>query len=274
MTLPDFELRRPETLAEALDLLHELNGEAAFYMGGTELLLAMKYGLAHASVLVDGKRLGELQVIEDDEDSLALGAGLTHLALESNPIVREVLPSLAGVEATLANLRVRAAGTLGGNLCFAEPHSDPATLLIALGAQVELASRSGTRRLPVEDFVLGPLQTALAPGEIMTAVRVPRPPAGARVAFERIRLRERPVANVAVLLSAEEARVVVGAVGPRPIRVTDAENLLLSRPDGIEEACAVVAAAVDPYADWEGSVEYKRHLASVVTGRALRRVAA
>jgi carbon-monoxide dehydrogenase medium subunit len=184
------------------------------------------------------------------------------------------MPELARLEATVANLRVRAAGTLGGNLCFAEPHSDPATLLVALGAEVELASRSGTRRLPVQDFVMGPLQTALAPGEIMTAIRIPVPRAGTRVAFERIRLKERPVANVAVMLTGAEARVVVGAVGPRPLRVHAAEEVLVDRPEAIEAACSLVEAGVEPYADSEASIEYKRHLSSVLTGRALRRAAA
>jgi len=274
LTLPDFELRRPETLPEALHLLAELDGEAVFYMGGTELLLAMKHGFVPASVLVDGKRLRELGEIAHDGEALSLGAGLTHLAIQSHPTVRELMPELARLEATVANLRVRAAGTLGGNLCFAEPHSDPATLLVALGAEVELASRSGTRRLPVQDFVMGPLQTALAPGEIMTAIRIPVPRAGTRVAFERIRLKERPVANVAVMLTGAEARVVVGAVGPRPLRVHAAEEVLVDRPEAIEAACSLVEAGVEPYADSEASIEYKRHLSSVLTGRALRRAAA
>lgn len=274
MTLPDFELLRPETLLEATELLSEHEGEAVFYMGGTELLLAMKYGLAHASILIDGKKLGELKKIEANDDSLTLGAGLTHLALESSPIVQELLPELARVERTVANLRVRAVGTLGGNLCFAEPHSDPATLLIALGAQVGLLSKAGTRWLPLEEFVLGPLHTALVPGEIMTAITVPLPPTEARIAFERIRLRERPAANVAVMLTEGEVRVVVGAVGPRPLRLIDAEVLLLETPEAIEDACALVESGVEPYADGEGSIEYKRHLAAVLTRRALRRAAA
>jgi len=274
VTLPDFELRRPETLPEALGLLSEYGAEAAFYMGGTELLLAMKYGLAYASVLVDGKRLSELRAVGADNGSVILGAGLTHLELEANPIVRDVLPELAGVERTIANVRVRATGTLGGNLCFAEPHSDPATLLIALGAEVDLASGSGVRSVPIEDFILGPLQTALAPGEIMTTIRVPRPAPGTRLAFDRIRLKERPVANVAVALAEGESRVVIGAVGPRPIRITAAEDLLSRRPEAIEEACGLVESSVEPYDDSEGSIEYKRHLASVLTARALRMAAA
>jgi carbon-monoxide dehydrogenase medium subunit len=273
VTLPDFELHRPDTLEEALGLLSEHGDEATLYMGGTELLLAMKLGLAYASVLVDGKRLKELRALETHNGSLNLGAGLSHMELETHPIVRKVLPELAEVERTIANIRVRATGTLGGNLCFAEPHSDPATLLIAMGAEVDLVSQSGIRSVPLEDFILGPLQTALASGEIMTTIRVPRPVPSTRVAFERIRLRERPVANVAVSLAEGEARVVVGAVGPRPIRVPAAEDLLNGRPEAIEEACALIGSSVETYEDSEGSVEYKRHLASVLTRRALRRVA-
>jgi carbon-monoxide dehydrogenase medium subunit len=274
VTLPDFHLERPGTLTEAVKLLEEHGDEAALYMGGTELLLAMKFGLASASVLVDGKRLAELMRIGTGEAWLTVGAGLTHLQLESDPIIRELLPELARLERTVANFRVRAAGTLGGNLCFAEPHSDPATLLIALGAEVELISRSGIRRLPLHEFLRGPLQTALAPGEIMTAVLVPIPSPETRIAFERIRLKERPVANVAVMVSSEEARVVVGAVGSHPTRLTEAEDVLFVNPEAVDEVCSAVYSGVEPYEDQEGSIEYKRHLASVLARRALRRALA
>jgi carbon-monoxide dehydrogenase medium subunit len=271
VTLPDFALERPETLAEALQLLDQHGDQAALYMGGTELLLAMKYGLVDVSVLVDGKRVDELAEIETGDGWIRVGAGMTHLQVESEPAVRDFLPELCRLARTVANLRVRATGTLGGNLCFAEPHSDPATLLIALGAEVELASVSGVRRLPLEEFVLGPLQTALGQGEIMTTIHIPLPPPDARIAFERIRLKERPVANVAVAMAGSGARVVVGAVGGGPTRLTDAEDLLLADPEAIEDICSAVYAGVHPYDDQEGSIEYKRHLASVLTRRALLR---
>lgn len=271
MTLPDFALERPETLAEALQLLEQHGDQAALYMGGTELLLAMKYGLVDVSVLVDGKRLGELNQIEAGEGWLRVGAGTTHLQLESHPAARDLVPELCLLARTVANLRVRATGTLGGNLCFAEPHSDPATLLIALDAEVDLVSVSGARRLPLEEFVRGPLQTALGQGEIMTTIHIPIPSPTTRVAFERIRLKERPVANVAVAVAERGSRVVVGAVGGGPTRLTDAEELLPARSDAIDDVCSAVYAGVQPYDDQEGSIEYKRHLASILTRRALLR---
>lgn len=274
MSLPPFELVRPAELSEAFAILTERGPDAVLYMGGTELLLAMKLGLARPSALVDGKGLSELKGVEPDGEWVTLGAGMTHLELESDSAIRELFPELASVERTVANIRVRSVGTIGGNLCFAEPHSDPATLLEAMGARVELASANGRRSLPIDDFVLGPLRTALDPGEIMTGIRLPLPERGERVAFERIRLKERPVANVAVRSSQDDVRVVVGAVGARPVRITAAEELLQETPDAIEEASELTAAAVEPFEDSEGSIEYKRHLVSVLTRRALKRVAA
>lgn len=270
MTLPPFELLRPETLTEATGLLTDLGDDAVFYMGGTELLLVMKLGFAEPSHLVDGKRIDEIRSLEVVGDTLRVGAGLTHRQIERSDIVREVLPALADLERDVANVRVRNAGTIGGNLCFAEPHSDPATLLMALGASVELSSGAGIRSLPLDRFLLGALQTALRPGEIMTRIDIPLPGSETRVAYSRIKFRERPVVNVAVVRGGGRDRVVVGALAARATRVFTAEDVMMSEPRAIEDICAAVHREVDPTPDIEGSIEYKRHLASVVTGRALR----
>lgn len=272
MVLPDLAIERPRTLDAAIRLLERFGDDAAFYMGGTELLLLMKLGMAEATLLIDGKRLAELQRLDRVDGTVRIGAGRTHRDIERAPIVNTALPALADMAKKIANLRVRNVGTLGGNLCFAEPHSDPATLLMALGARVRLASSAGERSMPVEEFVLGPLTTALGEGEVLTEVHVPTPQASDAVAYERIKFRERPVVNVAILRDHRTPRLVVGAVGPQPTRVPEAEELLAQDSIDVPAVCAAVMDAVDPVPDADGEKEYKRHLTQIATKRALSRL--
>jgi aerobic carbon-monoxide dehydrogenase medium subunit len=270
MTLPPFSLEVPAELGEALRMLEEHGDGATLYAGGTELLLLLKLGLASVDVLIDGKRLPELRGIAVRDGELEIGAATTHREVETSPEVRRHLPALAELAARVANPRVRNVGTLGGNLCFAEPHSDPATLLIALDASVELVSPAGARRMLLGDFLEGPLQTARGETEIMTRVRIPLPePARTRVAFERIAFHERPVANAAARVAGADVRIVVGAVAGKPTRIPAAEELAR---DGASAAAIAdaVTAAVDPLADEHGSADYKRHLAGVAVARCLR----
>lgn len=274
MLLPAFRLHRPESLPEALDLLSG-NEDSAVYMGGTELLLLMKLGMARPEHLVDCKRLPGLDELTVHADRIEIGAAVTHRRLERDASVATALPVLAEMTRQVANVRVRNAGTVVGNLCFAEPHSDPATLLLALDASVEIAGSDGTRTVALEDFVEGPLQTAVQEGEIVTRLVVPLPPQGARIAYRRFAVKERPTANVAVLAAqqAEGTRVVVGAAGPRPVRVPAAEAMLAAgEPDGRGATLAAAAGAAEAYDDGDGSADYKEQLVRVLLDRALHSV--
>jgi carbon-monoxide dehydrogenase medium subunit len=270
MALPAFSVHQPAKVREAVELLGELREAAAVYMGGTELLLLMKLGLAGPSHLVDCKRIEELRRLEVDGDRLSIGAAVSHRQVELSPMVRDHLPALAELETRIANVRVRNIGTLCGNLCFAEPHSDPATLLIALDAEMEIASAAGLRRLPLEDFIVGPLQTALEPGELVTRVLVPLPGPRARIRSGRLAFRERPAVNLALVMSEGGIRVAVGAAGPRPVRSREAESILAERGlGGVEDAADRAAVAADPRTDLDGSVEFKAHLVRVLLRRAV-----
>ncbi|HET6550179.1 MAG TPA: FAD binding domain-containing protein [Solirubrobacter sp.] len=272
MTLEPFALEVPDDIGAALRLLERHGADAAFYMGGTELLLILKLGLSSTEMLVDGKRLADLRGIVTTADALDIGAGCTHREIESSPDVRRALPALARLEARVGNPRVRNVGTLGGNLCFAEPHSDPATLLVALDASVQLVSTAGVRTLPVAALLEGPLQTAIAEAEILTRVHIPVPEGAAtRVAFERIAFHERPLANAAVYRDGARSRVAVGAVCGRAVRVPAAEVLLAEEADPAAVAEAVMDA-VEPLDDGQSSADYKRHLAGVAVTRCLARL--
>src|SRR5687768_16822150 len=145
--LRPFAIHQPATVAEAASLMREFGDDAAFYAGGTELLIVLKEHLAAVDHLIDLKRIPGLNEISigDDGTTLVIGALATHRAIERDPLVRKYLPALAALEANVANVRVRAAGTLGGNLCFADPHSDPVTLLSALGATFTLDNGDAQR---------------------------------------------------------------------------------------------------------------------------------
>ncbi|MFQ5410253.1 MAG: FAD binding domain-containing protein [Anaerolineales bacterium] len=278
-----FEIHEPATASEAADMLAHYGEEAAIYAGGTELLLIMKEGLVHYPHLVNIKAIPHLEGIrlEADGQRLRIGALVTHRQLEQTPLVREQAPLLSEAAAQVGNLRVRTTGTIGGNLCFAEPHSDPATLLLACGASLELSGVNGSRTVPVEEFFVGLFETAREPDEILKAITVPTQPVGAGSAYAKFGIHERPTATVAVILHLQDgvidtARVALGSVGPTPVRVTVAEDILQGKQPGMELFAAAAASAreaTDAVDDIYGSAAYKAHLAQVLTKRALERAA-
>jgi aerobic carbon-monoxide dehydrogenase medium subunit len=281
--LRSFALHRPSTVEEASQLLAGLD-EAAAYAGGTELLLLMKTGLARPRHLVDVKRVAGLDAIVDGP-RLTLGAAVTHRRVERSEIVRARCPLVAAVAHHVANVRVRNVGTVGGNLAFADPHSDLATLFLTLDATVALGSARERRELPLADFVRGPWETARAADELLTAVHLTPWPAASAGAYVKFGLYERPTLGVAVRLDMADGngtrariargRVAIGCVSPRPVRVPASERVLAgvaldALDDVAAEASARAAAAVEPDDDLHGSADYKREMVSVFVRRALR----
>jgi aerobic carbon-monoxide dehydrogenase medium subunit len=273
--LSPLQIHEPTSVVEASRLLAQYGEQAAVYAGGTELLVVMKERLVHYPHLINIKTIPGLVGITATDSSLTIGALATHREIERSPVVRERLPLLAELEANVANLRVRSTGTLGGNLCFAEPHSDPATLLIALDADALLVSATGERRVSLADFFTGLLETVRRPDEVLTEVRIPLPAARA-MAYERFKTHERPTATVAVTMTldggrATSARIVTGSVGARPVRMAEAESALVGQiPNEVADVVAALAHdEVDPTVDGFESGDYKRHLVRVLTTRAI-----
>src|SRR5438093_3839755 len=213
-----FDVHRATSVADAVSLRQRFGKDAAIYAGGTELLLAMKMGVARWPHLIDVKPIVSLAEISATKDTLRIGATATHWDIERNPLVAKALPALVQLEANVANVRVRAAGTLAGNLAFGEPHADPPSLLIALGARVVLEGASGSRLLPVADFITGMYETAPATDEIIVAIEIPLPARDVRVAYVKFQILERPSVGVAAVATVRDGRfvgaptVVVGAV--------------------------------------------------------------
>lgn len=280
-TLPPFERHRPATLEEATELLERHGDDAVAYVGGTELFLLFKFGFAEYPHVIDLKAIDELRGIERRNGELRIGAAETHRAIERHPTVRGEWPALAAMERGVGNLRVRTMGSIGGNLCFADPHSDPATFLLAMDGALEARRGGGeARRIALAEFVRGPYENALEPGELLTAVLVPELAPGAAIVHRKFVLHERPAITVACHLRLDgerlaDVRLAVGSAGVVAARASAAEEVLggaavAELDEALERAGELVADAADPVEDANGSVEYKRNLVGVLNRRAVR----
>jgi carbon-monoxide dehydrogenase medium subunit len=264
--LPAFALHRPATLDEALGLISFDNMPLC---GGTELLLAMRMRVLRPESLVDVKGLAELGSIAASDGVVTIGGTVTHRSAIEHPLIAQHLPVLPGVLSRVGNPRVRASGTLAGNLAFAEPKSDVIPILTALQADLVLTSVRGVRSLPVPDFILGPYFTAREEDELITAIEIPFDGPGrprvSRAVYLKYQTMERPTVGVAavdiVTDGRAERRIVIGAVSDRPHTV--------SVPAGTPIHGHAVAEELEPIADLAGTAEYKRHVTGVYIDRAV-----
>lgn len=263
-------------------MLAHFGEEAGIYAGGTELLLAMKHSALNYRHLIDLKEIPGLDSIEVRDGAMEIGATSTHRSIERSPIVQLHQPILAEMESHVANVRVRGTGTLGGNLCFAEPHSDPATLLLVLGGTVRIESAAGVREIPAGELIAGAYASNLRPGEILTKVSVPCAKPAHRAGYIKFQVHERPTLGLGLWLETQDdgetltsARVAVGCVCPFPTRGAEAEKFLTGSRVEVEkrlpEAADAIADAADLVDDHEGSAEYKRHLIHVFLRRVFRK---
>lgn len=273
--------RRPETLSQAFG---DLTEGALVLAGGQSLVLLMNTGLLYPSRLVSIAGIDELHGIHLDGDALDIGAMSTHAQIAGDPLVREHLPVAVSAFAQVGNARVRAAGTVGGNLVHADPAQDPPVVLAALAAQVTVASRdTDTRILSSSDIAIGPMSAALEEDEILTRVRVPIPGADTRcsyIKFQSGSLDDYATVSVAARVtfapdgSVRDARLAGGAVGPTVTLFGAAAELLrghrLEDEDVLDEVARVARETVSPTADRRGTADYKRAMTGVIVTRALR----
>lgn len=281
----NFEYLEPKSVAEACGMLKRYAGEARPYAGGAYLSIVMKQGLLEPKALVNIKKIEALKEIRcDPAEGLILGALVTHREIETSEIVRQAFPILCEVEKEVANIRVRHVGTVGGNLASGEPLTDLAQIFISLDARVQIAGASGQRAIPLEELFVDYYQTSLADDEILTHVIVPPLPAGSGVEYIRFSsssVVDKPCVGVAVRITLDGekkacrgARVVLGCVGPTPIRARKAEQILAGKPhrsDLVEEAARSAARECDPVSDLRGSERYKRAMVCALVKRAAAR---
>ena len=280
-----FDYHAPQTLAEAIDLLGKHPDDAKVLSGGQSLLPLLKLRLGAAAHLVDIGKIPDLEYVREDGGFLKIGGRTRESTLEHSPLVRKKYPLLADTAEVIADPLVRNLATIGGNLAHGDPANDHPATMLAYGAEIVATGKTGTRTIPIGKFFTGLFETALAPDEILTEIRIPVPPPRSGGAYVKL---ERKVGDFATAASAaqvtlgpggEVERVGIGLTnaGPTPIQATAAEQFLRGkRPDSgaIAEAARLAASAADPSADRRGSVEYKTEMARVLTGRALAKAIA
>ncbi|HEY3059088.1 MAG TPA: xanthine dehydrogenase family protein subunit M [Chloroflexota bacterium] len=283
-----FQLHQAESLDHTFALLERYGPDDVHLMaGGTSLMVLMNLGLVEPTNVIALHHVRELKGIQRTGDGgLEIRALATHRQAERSPDVQAYCPELAKTFAHVATIRIRNQATVGGNLAHADPAQDPPPMLIALGAQVVLASELGERSLPLEEFFVGYLTTVLQPGEVVSAVRLPPLPEGTRAVYHKFLPRSQDdyatVSVGATMLVDEQGRcqdvrIALGGAASVPLRPKAVEEALrgeILSDRRIAEAAALVLALVDPPDDARGSARYKRQMARVWTERALRSLTA
>lgn len=274
-----FEHHSPESLSEALQILQDTQGTGTVIAGGSDLVLQMRNQMKSPGLLINIKRLPELKGISyDKQDGLRIGALTTLQELVCSDLVARHAPALVSAARQMASAQVRGFATLGGNLCNASPSADTAPPLIAEEASVSLVSPVGERRLPLEDFFLGPGETVLQPGELMQSIQLS--PKKSKALF--IKHAPRVYMDISVVCIAlrlvlhkqrcAEARIVLGAVAPTPFRAAQAEAELVGHPlspDRIQVAARLAAQACQPIDDVKGAAWYRKRMVAVLVERGL-----
>ena len=283
-----FSYSAPSSLDDALALLAEHGDDAKLLAGGHSLLPMMKLRFVQPAHLVDLRRVAGLSGIVRSADALTIGAMTTHSAVASSADVRAAMPMLTDAAEQIGDPQVRNRGTIGGSIAHADPAADLPAVMLAADAQMTLVGRRGSRVLPANQFFVGMLQSALAADEVLTQIRLPLSASpfdvaqGRRVGSAYAKWRH-PASRYALIGIAavigvgadgivELARIGVTGMGPKAIRASAAEKLLVGNAPSdanLRKAAAAVSAAVNPQADLQGDVAYKRHLAAVYTERAL-----
>ncbi|HYB69754.1 MAG TPA: xanthine dehydrogenase family protein subunit M [Candidatus Bathyarchaeia archaeon] len=282
MRLRPFALSEPGTVGEAVAALAAGDGEARLVAGGTALVPMIRLGLVAPDRLVSLHRVAGLRGVSTVHGHLELGAMTTYGHVERHPDVRRGWPLLALAAGRVASPAVRSMGTVGGNLAYAEAASDVSPALLCLEAGVRVAGPRGERTVPIGELFRGFYETALEPGEIVTAVRVPALPAGARSGYVKFCSRsaeDKPLVGVAAVLrmadggtGCAEARIGLGGAAPTPIRAPAAESALRGAEltdATIARAAEAAAAEAEPLSDVMGSADYRRRMIRVWVRRLL-----
>jgi carbon-monoxide dehydrogenase medium subunit len=276
-----FDYHRPGTLDEAIGLLARYGAEAKVLSGGMSLLPTLKLRLGSYAHLVDINRIPGLEYVKEDGGVLRIGAGTRQVTLERSELIRSKYPILGDAVPMIADPLVRNRATIGGNLANGDPANDGPAIAIALGAELVARGKSGERLIPANRFYKSLYTTDLKSDEILVEIRIPMPPARSGGAYRKLKRKTGDYAAVAVAVQVSlnsnatvaRAGIALTNVGPTPIEAVNAQQFLFGKtPDekNVLETARLAAQAASPSADRRGSVEYKREMARVLAGRALR----
>ena len=264
-----FDYVRAGSAAEAISLIGQHGEDAKFLAGGHSLLPLMKLRLASPSVLVDIGRVSDLSYIRDGGDHIAIGALTRHMDVETSTVLKEHAPLLAHAAGHVGDPQVRHCGTMGGTIAHADPASDLPATTLALGATYVAQGPNGTREIAAADFYQGFLESALAPDEMLTEIRVPKMQ-GAGWSFQKFnrRAQDWAIVGVAAWRRNGSSGVALVNMGSTPILATSVSGALADGAS-VSEAAELAVAEAEPQADLNASIEYRTHLAKVLVRRAL-----
>ena len=277
-----FDFRQPDTVEEAITLMHDLGEDARVMAGGTALVIMLKQRLVMPDCLISLQKIRSLDQIDASNGEIRLGALTTHRAVERSPVVHSRIPALAETYAHVATIRIRNVATVGGALAHADPNQDPPVILMALDAQVRLTSTAGTRAVAIGEFFTDYYETVRQPDELVTEVVVPVPkPHSGSVYLKFLPRTADDYATVGVAATVtidtatgtcQDCRIAMGCVASTPVRAPEAETLVRGQrltPELAREAGVLAQQVTDPISDTRGSAEYKRAMAGVFVRRAL-----
>ena len=280
--MKNFDYRMPKSLDEVSNILEHSELQPRFLAGGTDLVVAMRNHRLQPGLVIDTKRVHELNELSFDDHVMTLGASVTCRTLCQDAQVSRSFPALIDCATLIGGTQTQGRATLGGNLCNAAPSADTVPVLIVLSALANICGPDGFREVPVEQFCTGPGKTVLGPKDILVSLRVPLPRDREGARFLRFIPRKdmdiaiaNAAANVVVSNNGDEfrkARIAIGAVGPTPLHVSDAAQKLSGQPVSdavIARAASTAREAARPISDMRGTVDQRKHLTEVLVRRAL-----
>lgn len=279
------EYASPKSVDEVVALLQQKGDMARVMCGGTDLLVALREGRRQADVVVDVKQLPETsELTYDAQKGLTLGAAVPCYRMYDNKAVAAAYPGLIDAATLIGGVQIQGRASFGGNLCNASPAADSIPALIAHGAICTIAGPNGRRTVPVEEVCVSPGRTQLKPGEFLVSMAIPAPKAGFGGAYLRFIPRNEmdiAVVGVGAAVQLDEsrskfvaARIALGAVAPTPLFVPAAGAALVGQPvnaESIAKAAQIAQDAAKPISDMRGTAEYRKHMAGVLTRRALEK---
>ena len=276
--LPKFEYHAPVTLSGALKLLSELD-QAKPIIGGTDLMVSMREAVCNPSHVVDLNRIRELNFIREEEGLIKIGATTTHSQITLNPLTKSI-SALYDAASRIGSPQIRNRGTITGNIVNASPAADTACPLIVHDAEIVVESIEATNIMPIEELFVGPKINCLEPGELITEIRIPKPPESASSAYKRIGRRRAftlSVVSAAAYIQTNgneclDARFAFGSVAMTPLRVPEAEEILKGKEltnKNILETTEAVKEYVKPITDVRGPAEYRRDMCPILLRRAI-----
>ena len=277
-----FEYHAPDSIEQAVELYSQYNGEAKILAGGQSLVPAMNFRVVQPSVLVDLNRVGELSYIREDGDVLRIGSMTRERHLEFDPLIPKWTPLLAEAVHFIAHPQIRNRGTMGGSIVNADPAAELPVLMLALNARLKAKNKSGERWIGAPDFFVGMFTTALEPDEILVEIELPLSSTRTGWSFMEVapRAGDYALMGVAALVTLDEggkckaAKLVYLNAGEGPVEAKEAEQLLKGEAlsDELIESAASRASQeeINPFGNIHASSEFQRHLANVLTKKALK----